>query len=147
MTLRKKRSHWYGDDHQDIQAEILRYSTVNAYPAEHFASSSCKGCGRAEFRILLDDEAGCAMRICASCESEHFIGDSAEYADEAELDECACPCGKELFQTVVGVHLYHESQDVKWLYLGLRCLACSMTAVYGDWKNECEDYSKLLAMV
>jgi len=41
--------------------------------------------------------------------------DGAEYADDAELEDCACPCGTELFQITAGVHLYADSSDVKLL--------------------------------
>ena len=146
MTLREKNDSWYGDNAEDIQDFILLFSTANGYPADHFAASVCKTCSHSAFKILLDDEEGCAKRVCASCNSEHFIGDSAEFAEEATLEECECPCGKDLFQAGIGVHLYRESQDVKWLYLGLRCTACSMTAVYGHWKNEYEGYKELLAL-
>ena len=147
MTLRRKRGHSFGEDHADIHAEIRDHSIVNSYPAEHFANAVCANCRHDVFRVVLDDAAGCAARICASCKSQHYIGDSAEYADEADLGECACPCTEELFQVAVGLHLYRESHDVKWLYLGLRCVACGLTAVYGDWKNEYEGYTKLLALV
>lgn len=83
-----------------------------------------------------------------ACESEaHPIGDSANYLDEAELEECACPCGMEAFEITAGVSLYTNSEDVRWLYLGCRCPACGLTAVYGDWKNEFDNYRKLLALV
>lgn len=36
---------------------------------------------------------------------------------------------------------------MKWLDLGCRCTACGLTAVYGDWKNEYEDYQALLARI
>jgi hypothetical protein len=63
------------------------------------------------------------------------------------LGECACPCGQEEFEITVGVSLYEESEDVKWLYLGCRCPACGLVAVYGDWKSEYEGYRGLLARV
>ncbi|HEV7506683.1 MAG TPA: hypothetical protein VGS07_17445 [Thermoanaerobaculia bacterium] len=147
MTLRKKGQHWFGDDHADLREEILSYSQANSYPAEHFANALCSACGNDLFRTFLDDTEGCAVRVCVSCQSKHFIGDSAEFADEANLEECACPCGKEIFQISVGVHLYPDSEDVKWLYLGLRCSSCGLSAVYGDWKNEYQDYRNLLALV
>lgn len=30
--------------------------------------------------------------------------------------------------------------DVRWLYLGCRCVTCGLTACYGDWKNEYPGY-------
>ena len=75
------------------------------------------------------------------------MGDSAEFLDEAELDECACPCGGETFEITAGVSLYAGSEDVRWIYLACRCVACKHGAVYGDWKNEYDGYRELLARI
>ena len=99
------------------------------------------------FGVLLDDTAGAAARTCQACEHQHPIGDSEAYLDDAELGECACPCGSEAFEITVGVALYDDSEDVRWLYLGFRCPVCGLTAVYGDWKNEFNGYRELLAKV
>jgi len=146
MALKKRGKHQYGDSQEDIREEILRYSRQNGYDAEHFADAVCK-CGRRQFSVLLDDNEGAAIRICALCKHEHPIADSQEYLDGAELGECACPCGHETFEVTVGVALYVESEDVRWLYLGFRCPTCGLTAVYGDWKNEFKGYRELLARV
>jgi hypothetical protein len=146
MTLQKRGNHWYGDDHADARGEITRYAGLNGYPADHFADAICT-CGGRVFGLSLDDDAGAAVRRCAGCQADHPIGDSSEYLQEAQLAECACPCGQEAFEISVGVALYQGSQDVRWLYLGCRCASCGMVAVYGDWKNECEDYGALLAKV
>jgi hypothetical protein len=147
MTLRKKGKWRYGDSQADIRAEIIRYSKENGYIAEHFADAVC-ACGGKVFGLLLDDTAGVASRVCITCDAEaHPIGDSAEFMDEAEEEECACPCGEEAFEITVGVSLYADSEDVRWLYLGCRCPACGLTAVYGDWKNEFNGYRELLGRV
>ena len=131
---------------EDIRAEILRYSSENGYVAQHFADAACK-CGERLFGVLLDDSAGAASRTCVACKLQHPIGDSEEYLEEADLGECACPCGNETFEVTVGVSLYDESEDVRWLYLGFRCPTCGLTAVYGDWKNEFNGYREFLARV
>jgi len=147
MALRKRGRWRYGDAQADIRAEIVRYSMEVGYSAEHFADAVCK-CGGRVFGLLLDDEAGVALRVCVACDAEaHPIGDSAEYMDEAEEEECACPCGQEEFEITVGVSLYAKSKDVRWLYVGCRWPKCGLTAVYGDWKNEFNGYQKLLKRV
>lgn len=147
MALRKRGKWQYGDSQADIRAEIVRYSKENGYPAEHFADAKC-GCGGKVFGLLLDDTAGFASRVCIACDAEaHPIGDSAEFMAEAKEEEAACPCGEEAFEITVGVSLYADSEDVRWLYLGCRCPACGLTAVYGDWKNEFNGYRELLAQV
>jgi hypothetical protein len=146
MALQKRGKYRYGDSQADLREEVARYSRVNEYDAHHFADSVCQ-CGGRTFRLLLDDEQGAAVRICAACSGEQPIGDSDEFLTEAELSECACPCGGERFEITVGVSLYDDSEDVRWLYLGCRCPSCGLVAVYGDWKNEFEGYQQLLARV
>ena len=147
MALRKRGKWRYGDSQADARAEIARYSKEAGYPAEHFADAVCQ-CGGRVFALYLDDTAGVASRVCVACDAEaHPIGDSAEFMDEAEEEECACPCGEEVFEITVGVSLYDDSEDVRWLYVGCRCLKCGLTAVYGDWKNEFNGYRELLARV
>ncbi len=119
MALKKRGKYCYGDSQADIRNELLLYSKANAYIAEHFADAVCK-CGGKLFRLELDDNVGAAIRICVGCKADHPIGDSDEFLEEAELGECACPCGNEEFEITVGVSLYEGSEDVKWLYLGCR---------------------------
>ncbi len=129
-----------------LRLAIAEYSRANGYVAEHFADAVC-ACGARQFMVRLDDAAGVAIRTCTSCGQEHPIGDSGDYLDEAELDEAACPCGNEQFEVTVGVSLYAGGEDVRWLYLGCSCPNCGLAAVYGDWKNEFEDYQELLRRV
>ena len=75
------------------------------------------------------------------------MGDGADYLAEASPEECECPCGEGNFQITVGLLLYEDSEDVRWLYVGCRCPACGLTATYGDWKNEFNGYRELLARV
>lgn len=147
MALRKRGKWRYGETQADIRTEIARYSKDIGYLATHFADAVC-GCGGKVFSLYLDEDSGVASRLCIGCGAEpHPIGDSAEYIDEAEEEDCACPCGGEEFEITVGVSLYPDSEDVKWLYLGCRCPKCGLTAVYGDWKNEFNGYQELLARV
>jgi hypothetical protein len=146
MVLNERYKYRYGDSQADIRAEVLRYSQANAYLAHHFADATCT-CGGKLFRLALDDNQGAAVRTCVACKIEHPIGDSDEYLAEAELGECACPCGGEEFEISVGVSLYDDSEDIRWLYLGCRCPKCGLTAVYGDWKNEFNGYQAYLRRV
>ncbi len=144
--LKRRGKYWYGERQADVREMLERYSRKAGYPADHFGDASCS-CSGTLFRLELDDNEGAAVRICARCGSRHAIGDSAEYLQDAELQECACPCGHEAFEITAAVSLYEGSEDVRWLYLGCRCPECGLTAVYGDWKNEFIGYQALLAKV
>ncbi|MCC9600555.1 hypothetical protein LOC67_08280 [Stieleria sp. JC731] len=148
MALTKRRNNWYGEDHADLRKELARYSTVNGYPIDNFTNVKCK-CGCQLFELYTDEEQGAAMRTCTQCHNEHLMGDSADYVSEAELVPHECNCRKDQFQIVVGVHRYRNaddsvSDDVRWLYIGCRCPKCNLLGCYADWKNEFEEYRKLL---
>lgn len=146
MALTKRGEYWYGEAQSDISTEILRYSKANTYVAQHFADATCT-CGKNVFRLVLDDAEGAAVRFCVACDDEHPIGDSDEYLENADLEDRECVCGAAELEITVGVSLYADSEDVRWLYLGCRCPSCGLTGVYGDWKNEFIGYRELLARV
>lgn len=135
MALVRKRGKSYGDEAADIEVEIRRYSELAGDPTTLYRSAAC-GCGNRSFRLLVDEAEGAAVRVCSRCESQHPMGDSADYLAEATLEECECPCGNSALEIVVGVALYQDSEDIHWLYFGCRCPRCRLVAVYADWKNE-----------
>jgi translation initiation factor 2 beta subunit (eIF-2beta)/eIF-5 len=146
MALKKRGKFFYGESQADIREALRRHGAHNGYEPVHFADAVCT-CGARKFRLLLDDEEGVAIRVCSACGNKHPLGDSEEYLDEASPEECECPCGNSIFELTVGVALYASSEDVRWLYIGCRCEECGLTACYGDWKNEFNDYAKLLRRV
>ena len=62
---------------------MRRYSVDNVYEATRYAASAC-ACGGKTFTLDTDEDAGVALRTCTACGNEHYMGDSASYADEAE---------------------------------------------------------------
>lgn len=146
MALKKRGKWWYGETQADIRDELVRLGNLNEYVPTQFADARCT-CGSIVFGLNIDDEQGAAVRVCVSCFIEHPMGDSDEFLDEAELQHAECVCGADKFELTVGVSLYEDSDDVRWLYVGCRCPACSLTGCYGDWKNEYLNYRELLAKV
>jgi hypothetical protein len=145
MGLRKRGKYRYGDSQSDIREALQKYAKGSYLPTQ-FADAVCQ-CGSHKFSLLLDENEGAVVRTCSSCQQAHPIGDSAEYLEDAELEQCACPCGGEIFEVTMGIALYDNSKDVKWFYLGCRCPQCELTACYGDWKNEFEGYEEFLKQV
>jgi len=144
MALKKRGKHWYGTTPEDIKSEMLRFSKLNEYVAVRFSESICT-CGSRSFKLESDEEEGAAKRICTACGTVHLMGDSAEYADEAEFDNHECVCGAEEFQLLSGVALYSESNDVRWYYIGCLCTQCNLVGVFADWKCEAGDADEFLA--
>ena len=146
MALTKRGDYYYGDSQADIREVLAEFSEANAYLVHHCADAVC-ACGGRVFQLAMDDNEGVAVRICGGCGDEHPIGDGDEYLEDAELEDYECPCGECLFEISVGVSLYRDSKDVRWLYIGCRCPSCGLTACYGEWKNEYIGYQELLARV
>jgi hypothetical protein len=146
MALKKKGKYWYGTEVADLQAEMLRFSRLNEQVAAKFAESAC-ACGGRIFKLDSDEDEGAAKRTCTACATPHLMGDSAEYADEAEFDNHECACGAEEFQLLSGVALYEGSDDVRWYYIGCLCKACSLVGVFAHWKCEGGDADAFLRQV
>ena len=91
-------------------------------------------CGSEVFRLLADDNEGCAKRICASCANEALICDSAEYWDDAAPEEWKCiECGSTTANVGVGFSLYDDG-EIRWLYVGERCATCGVLGCFAGWK-------------
>ncbi|MEQ8637118.1 hypothetical protein [Gimesia maris] len=150
MTVQQKPDgYWYGENHADLRQEMTRYSELNGYPIDSFVDVVCT-CGNDSFLFRTDQNEGVAMRFCPQCETEHLMGDSEDYTDEAEVEKHFCVCDAEVFQITAGIHRYRNeddslSADVRWLYLGCRCVDCGLVGSYADWKNEFNGYEELLS--
>jgi len=144
MALQSRGEHRYGDDLADLHQELARYARVNEAPAEHFADAVCH-CGGRAFRLRLDEAVGLASRTCVACGREQFLGDAAEDRAEAELVDCACPCGGERLEVAVAAAVHADGEDARWLYVGARCSACGLVACFGDWKCDGGPYESALS--
>lgn len=120
----------------DAQTDIpdaLRDYAGRGYVPTAFADARC-ACGGQLFALAVDDDEGAAERQCTSCQAFASIASSADVAESAELEACACPCGGEHFELTLGLALYADSDDVRWIYVGARCPACRQVGCYADWK-------------
>ncbi len=144
MALSNRDGHAYGDSQTDIVAYLREYAADNGKPLAHTVDCRCR-CSRAVFVLGIDDNEGAAIRACEPCDLEVPIGDSAEYLEEAEIEQCECLCGGSTFEVTVGVSLYDGSEDVRWVYIGCRCTDCGLVGCYGDWKVEYPGYREFLA--
>ena len=145
MGVDTSGEYWKGTEAADIARYLTDFS-ADQYPVDVVRTALCS-CGSESFRVLADDAAGVAKRICISCGSEHFVCDSAEYSDEADLEECTCPCGRDEMNLAVGFALYPDNSEVKWLYIGLRCTSCGVLGCYADWKIAYEPSRHLLDLI
>jgi hypothetical protein len=134
MALKKKGKQFYGDSRADIGSLLERFSEANGYPTQRIDDLKCE-CGSELLELLTDDEEGAAVQRCPACQRQTPIGDSAEYLDDAELEECECLCGSSRFEISTGSAFYEDSTDVRWFYIGCRCPSCGLVGCYGHWKT------------
>jgi hypothetical protein len=135
--------HWRGEDMADL-ADYLREFRAGGYAVEDVAESVCAGCSGRSFRVAVDDEEGCAERVCVVCGAGAYLADSAAYADGAKLEPCECPCGADTFAVALGFARAGDL-EVRWISIGLRCLADGTLGVYADWKIDYSPTAHLLA--
>jgi hypothetical protein len=134
---------WRGENFTDL-AEYLQEFQPGGYPVARITQLACQHCGGITFAVDADDTEGCARTRCRTCSSEAYIADSIDYADEADLAECACPCGSEAFTVGVGFAL-RDNGDVRWISVGLLCVQDGTLGVYADWKINYSPTDHLLA--
>ena len=134
MTIDTSGTWWKGGDFQDLVLFLEDFSQ-DEFPAERFAKCVCT-CGESAFHCVGNAEAGFAERICAACDSAHKVCDSAMHWNADTLEVFACPCGAEVFELGVGFSMRSgaHSEEVKWVTLGGRCLACGILAAYVEWR-------------
>lgn len=133
MSVTKSGDVWYGDGFDDL-ADYIRDYGAGGYEVAVVKRSVCGQCAGTTFGVQVDETGDeCAQRWCLTCDDIAFIGDSEEYWESSETDDCACPCGGEEFEAGVGFALRPDG-EVRWLSIGLRCLKDGQLGVYADWK-------------
>ena len=121
--------------------------SAESYRARTVVHATCASCGGTRFSIALDEEEGCAVRTCASCSESRALLDSIEFMADATLEGAECPCGGSTFNTAVGFAFYDDSEDVRWVYLVLRCTTDGVLGCYADWKIDYSPTEHLLRAV
>lgn len=142
MAFSRTGDWWRGETDEDL-AVYVREHRAGGHPVAETRRLVCPPCQGATFRVLVDDEAGVALAQCLTCAAQTPIGDSADHLDDAELGECACPCGAQTFAVTLGYAMTAD-QEVRWLSVGLRCTTDGTLGVYTDWKIDYTPTAHLL---
>lgn len=144
MTIDRSGEWWKGSEAHDLDQYLREYAAAG-YAPDRFVHARC-ACGGEGFRLEADDTEGVARRTCARCGVQVVMLDGEEYLEEAELEECACPCGGEVFD--VAVSFAHRGDgSVRWVAIGARCVACGVMGVHADWKIDYDPTEQLYALV
>jgi hypothetical protein len=122
MSIDTSGKWWVGSKPNDIGEFLQAYRSEDGYRTEAF-----RMCSSIEFVLEADDNEGTARRTCSKCKAEHFICDSEEHWEDAEPEKWRCvECNSKVTNIGVGFVLYPEDQEVKWLYVGCRCVKCGV---------------------
>lgn len=119
-------------EHTDIRQEIERYSAENGFPANDFEPLVCD-CGCEEFTLFSDARGGGALAVCAECEMNLSIYDSADFIED--IGQNICECGHDRLYLMTGMAHYPDTVDVRWVYVGAKCTACGLVGVFVDWEE------------
>lgn len=130
----------------DALAASIRDFEAGGYRVAEVRHAVCE-CGGSRFGLLFDDEVGVAVRVCSACGEEFAMLDSDEHVEEVEsVDVAECTCGGREFLVAVGFAVADDdsvSRDLRWVSVGLSCVADGVAGVYTDWKI---DYSPTEAL-
>jgi hypothetical protein len=145
MSIDTTSQWWKGTEPSDIREYLVAYAE-DTYPVDEFSLAKCS-CGSDVFNLAADDDEGVARRTCVECKTEHFLCDSKEFWRDAEPEELVCPeCGSKQANVGVGFSL-HDQDDVRWLYVGVRCVSCGVLGCFAGWKVGYSPSHDLIAQV
>jgi hypothetical protein len=144
MAIDKSGKWWWGDGPQDLRDYLVAYSEDNCLATE-FRLAMC-ACGSLVFSSEIDAHEGVARRKCVGCGIEHFLCDSQEVWDDASPKpwKCGTRCKSREANICIGFALRDDHQDIRWVYLGMRCTKCGVLGCYAEWKI---DYSPSLHLL
>jgi len=143
MAIDRSGDFWRGATAADLEEYLRAHAGGRARAA--VARARC-ACGGERFGLAVDDHDDCAARTCAGCGAAHAMLDSAARWDDAQPEECQCPCGADVFEAAVGFAPADGGSAIR-ATLGLRCVACGVLGVYADWTIAGAATAELLARV
>ena len=151
MALQRRDDCWYGDSAADIRALLDRHAETGD-PIKVARDVVCE-CGGTVFSIQIDDEFQEAAWFCRACGAQYLfhtkrIAGPYEGDPEADTECCNCPCtqrGGSYFELALGVSLYDGSDDVDWVFIACRCVACGRTGYLASWHRIEYPYAELFA--
>lgn len=123
-----------GGSFEDLAA-FLRRPVPGGFPVDEVRECVCRSCDGRRFEVQVMDTTRAVRRTCLECGRHELIADSVEFWDDDDgvQSACACWCGEEEFAAAVGFSLREDDDDVRWICVGLRCLACGRLGIYEEW--------------
>lgn len=148
-AIRRRKGYRYGDGVADLRAEVSRYAAANGYPLGVDYAPVCACGSKTGHHLTVDDAEGGAMLTCCGCAARGFVADSQRYLSPGAMHRDLfreCICRGRAFEVVIGAALYEGSREVRWWYVGGRCLRCGCLGIYGDWKDDGAPWEEALRL-
>ncbi|WP_216858070.1 hypothetical protein [Actinomadura verrucosospora] len=145
MAIDASGEWWRGESAADL-AGYLEELAAGGYLVGRVVEAVCAGCGGQAFRLRADCAEGAVERSCVGCGQGVLMLDSAEYWSDAEPEAVVCPCGADVFDVAVGFSM-RPDDSVRWISVGIRCVADGVLGRCADWKIDHESSRHLLATV
>jgi hypothetical protein len=131
MAIDKTKEFWTGDHATDI-IEYLKIYSENT--VKKTVIVECHKCGSNELLVHLDADEGAIQITCSKCKNKRLLLDSEELWGNCRHKKAKCPiCKKDVFNLSIGF-VFRDNKDIKWVYLGNRCINCGVLGSFSDWK-------------
>lgn len=131
--------YWKGDDKSDIIKYLEAYSEGKITDTKEIL---CPECGGTEFLILLDEDEGALQVECINCHTKRLLLDSKDYWQECDPEISECICNNQVLNLTIGF-VRRKNRNIKWIYLGVRCIKCGTLGSLADWKINYEPTDEL----
>jgi hypothetical protein len=145
MAIDSSGRWWRGENAADL-AEYLEEFAAGGYRIDRTVQAVCAGCAGQAFRLRADADEGAVERTCARCDHVLLMLDSRDHWEDAEPVEMECACGADVFEVVVGFSL-RAGDEVRWISVGIRCVADGVLGCCADWKIDYSPSGQLLELV
>ncbi|WP_433144481.1 hypothetical protein ACQPZ8_00165 [Actinomadura nitritigenes] len=145
MAIDTSGEWWRGESPADL-AEYLEELGAGGYQVGRVVEAACAGCGGQTFRLRADCEEGAVKRSCIGCGQGVLMLDSEEHWSDVAPEAVVCSCGADVFDVAVGFSL-RPDDSVRWVSVGVRCVADGVLGCCADWKIDYEPSRHLLATV
>jgi len=137
MTIDKSREYWYGDCAEDIDEYLIGFVNEDPDNDDMIAKTgiaTCDNCGSDSFNIEIDIDEGAIEVECVDCGEKRLLLDSNENWEDCDPAGLECPLCECKAHNVAGGFVFRDNGDVKWIYIGTRCIECGVLSSPVDWE-------------
>lgn len=127
----RTKKYWTGDNAEDINEWLGEYTEIDNLDCKPVVCHNCNG---DVFELNVDQDEEAIEVKCVNCGVQKILLDGEEIWEDCEPEVGVCSiCKGKSYNVRVGFDR-RENGDVKWVYIGNRCVNCGTLGSYVDWK-------------